>query len=37
LRSENARNKAFVIGTKEGDGGPGQDEAKWKALFDASL
>ena len=35
--SARAANKAFVIGTKEGDGGPGQEREKWDALFRKSL
>lgn len=35
--SARAANKAFVIGTKEGDGGPGQEREKWDALFQTSL
>jgi len=35
--STQAANKAFVIGTKEGDGGPGQEWEKWDALFRKSL
>jgi hypothetical protein len=37
LASDLARNKAFVIGTKEGDGGPERDGKKWEALFQQSL
>jgi len=37
LASEIARNKAFVIGTKEGDGGPERDRKKWETLFQQSL
>jgi nucleoside-diphosphate-sugar epimerase len=37
LASDLARNKAFVIGTKEGDGGPERDGKKWETLFQQSL